>query len=143
MVRQELGMSCGAACARQLLLDAGINVPEARIRELAGFDPDQGITHDGVGEALNQLHAGERYRWQSVDPAQLPALAERVPFIAMLRTPSWHFVIVQAMTDTEVFIRDPAGVPANLLLGSEGVMTKETFMERWKEAVNLAIWRRR
>lgn len=90
MVRQELATSCGAACARQMLLDAGINVPEARIRELARFDPDQGITYDGVGAALNELHPGERYRSQSVHPAQLPALAERVPFIAMLRTPSWH-----------------------------------------------------
>ncbi len=136
-------MSCGAACARQLLLDAGIDVPEARIRELAGFDPDQGITHDALGAALNELHPGERYRSQSVDPAQLPALAERVPFIAMLRTPSWHFVIVQAISETEVWVRDPAGVSADAVVGREGVMTKETFLERWKEAVNLAVWRRR
>jgi hypothetical protein len=33
MVSQELPNSCGAACARQLLLDAGLQVPEATIRE--------------------------------------------------------------------------------------------------------------
>ena len=36
-------MSCGAACVRQILLDAGIDVPEAVLRDDAGFDADFGI----------------------------------------------------------------------------------------------------
>lgn len=41
-------MSCGAACARQLLLDAGIDVPEETLRERAGFHPELGITLDAL-----------------------------------------------------------------------------------------------
>lgn len=134
-------MSCGAACARQLLLDAGIDVPEARLRELTGFDPDQGIMPEALAEALNELHPGVRYRAGSVGPEQLPALAKVVPFIALLRTPSTHFVIVQDITETEVYIRDPAGVPDDAPVGREGVLNKAAFVERWTRAINRVIFR--
>jgi ABC-type bacteriocin/lantibiotic exporter with double-glycine peptidase domain len=141
MVRQELTMSCGAACARQLLLDAGIDVPEARLRELAGFDPDRGITLDALATALNELHPGVRYKYGTVWPENLSMLASVVPFIALLRTPSRHIVIVRDITETEVYIRDPAGVPGEPAIGLEGVMNKKAFVERWTRAYNGVIFR--
>jgi predicted double-glycine peptidase len=56
MVRQELPMSCGAACVRQLLRDAGADVSEATIRDLASFHPEFGMPLEGLRDALNELH---------------------------------------------------------------------------------------
>ena len=135
-------MSGGAACARQILLDAEIDVPEATIRERAGYHPDLGISLDALEGVLNDLHPGARYKAGAVLPEGLPQLGRVVPFLALLRTPSRHIVIVDEITASNVTIRDPSGLPEGPGLGAWGLMDREVFVERWTRAYNGVLFRR-
>ncbi|WP_437631770.1 cysteine peptidase family C39 domain-containing protein [Sorangium sp. So ce854] len=142
MVRQELPMSCGAACVRQLLLDAGIDVPESALREAAGFHADFGITLDGLRDAFAVYHPGAAYQHGTVWPEHLDRLASAVPFIALLRTPSRHFVIIDEVGHAEVRVRDPAGADEDPSIGAVAVMDRGVFLERWRQAHHGVIFRR-
>ena len=135
-------MSCGAACVRQLLLDAEIDVPEARIRELAGYDANLGITLDGLGDALAALHPLTTYQHGTLFPEHLDRLVSAVPFIVLLRMPSRHFVIVDAVGPTEVRVRDPAGLDEDPLVGAVVVMDRAVFLARWRQARHGILVRR-
>lgn len=135
-------MSCGAACARQILLDAGIDVPEAVLRNVAGFDSDFGITLDGLGDAFAAHHPGATYQHGTVWPEHLDRLASAVPFIALLRTPSRHFVIIDEVGAAEVRVRDPAGTDEDPSVGAVAVMDRGVFLERWRQARYGVIFRR-
>ncbi|MDC3953084.1 cysteine peptidase family C39 domain-containing protein [Polyangium jinanense] len=141
MVRQELPMSCGAACVRQILLEAQIDVPEATIRDIAGYHPEMPMLLDGLADALTVLHPGATYRHGGVRPEDLDALAGKAPFIALLRMPSRHFVIVDEVGSTDVRLRDPAGTEAEPSVGAVVVMKRATFLERWTRAYNGVLWR--
>ena len=145
MVRQELAMSCGAACARQLLLDVSVDVPEAVIRDLAKFDPEFdakfGIAADALAGALNKLHRGATYLHGGVAEEHLELLALRVPFIVLLSTPSSHFVIVDEVGAQFIRVRDPAGTAEQPLQGMAGVMDRSVFIERWSRAGWCVIFR--
>lgn len=135
-------MSCGAACARQLLLDAGIDVPEATIRESAGYHPEIGIALEALEEVLNDLHPGARYKAGAILPERLSQLGSAVPFIALLRTPSRHIVIVDEITASNVTLRDPWGLPEVPGVGACALMGREEFVERWTRAYNGVLFRR-
>lgn len=141
MVRQELPTSCGAACVRQILLDAGIDVPEAVLREAAGYDAAFGITLDGLRDAFAAHHPGATYQHGTVWPEHLDGLASAVPFIVLLRTPSRHFVIIDEVGPAEVHVRDPAGADEDPSAGAVAVMDRGVFLERWKQARHGVIFR--
>jgi ABC-type bacteriocin/lantibiotic exporter with double-glycine peptidase domain len=138
-------MSCGAACVRQLLLDADIDVPEATIRESAHFDPvsdaQVGIRLHGLADALQAHHPGASYRHGAVPESELDRLADAVPFIVLLRTPSKHFVIVDEVGPTEIRVRDPAGTDEDPSVGATGVIDRTDFIERWKRAFSGTLFR--
>ena len=134
MVKQEEATSCGAACVRQLLLDAGVDIPEAQIRTNVGFISGQNIPADWLRDQLNELHQGASYKSATVWPEDLPKLAMVVPFIALIRVPSKHFVIVGKITDDEVLVRDPGSA-------CEGVLNRADFVRRWEDAGNGTIYR--
>jgi ABC-type bacteriocin/lantibiotic exporter with double-glycine peptidase domain len=137
MVRQELPMSCGAACVRQLLRDAGADVSEATIRDLASFHPEFGMPLEGLRDALNELHvAAGAYECGTALPEQFDRFAHVVPFIALVRTPLRHFVIVDEVRWSEVRVRDPAGTPEGPSVGAIGWMDRQAFVERWTRAGN-------
>jgi ABC-type bacteriocin/lantibiotic exporter with double-glycine peptidase domain len=142
MVRQELPMSCGAACGRQLLRDIGVDVSEAIVRDLAGFDPGFDIMLDGLRGALDTLHAAGAYDHGAVFPEQLDSLANVVPFIALLRMPSRHFVIVDEVTPSDLRLRDPAGIPEEPSAGAIGWMERAVFVAQWTRAYNGVVFRR-
>lgn len=135
-------MSCGAACVRQLLLDAKIDVPEATIRELAGFDADFGIMLDGLKDALETLRPGVTYAHGAISPEQLDDLASLGPFIALLRTPSRHYVIVDEVGSEDVRVRDPAGTAEDPLVGAVAVLERTAFIERWTRAYHGVVFQR-
>ena len=137
-------MSCGAACARQILLDVGIDIPESRIRDLAGFDPTLGISSESLKGVLNELHPGACYEGGTIFPEYLNSLASKAPFLVMLRMPfGRHMVIVDKIADELVYIRDPWGIPeADSTIGMEGIMELSSFHERWQRTVNKAVYRR-
>ena len=56
MVSQQLSHSCQAACARQLLKDAGVHVSEAEILDKIGYLEEWGTTSSSVARALDELH---------------------------------------------------------------------------------------
>ena len=141
MVRQELPDSCGAACVRQLLLDAQVDVPEAIIRDIAGYHPNVLLLMEGLVDALTALHPDTSYRQSGVAPEDLDALARTGPFIALLRMPHRHFVVVDEVSSTEVRLRDPAGTEAAPSVGAVVVMDRATFLECWRRAFHGALWR--
>lgn len=140
MVRQEHPLSCGAACARQLLLDDGIDRPEAEIRELAMFAPELGgIFCSPLAAGLDQLGGGRRYRGGVIDPSWHDVLFASAPFVAMLVD---HWVIVDHVDAQTVQIRDPAGLPeTDDAAGFEGVMRRDDFDELWAIGIHQAVFR--
>lgn len=138
-------MSCGAACARQLLLDVNINVPEANIIAHTGFSSGSPIWGPPLAEALSHFHSGVIYDAGSVSPMNFNAVLATGAFLALLKTTQGkHWVIVDnyAPTHAVVHVRDPAGTPANKNLGAEAVMDLEKFHELWRRAFNYAVYRR-
>jgi len=143
MVRQELAMSCGAACARQILRDAGIEVAESVVRTLADFDEAHPIWAPDLARAMNRLYTGATYQALSLDPGDLDAVLARGPFIALLRvTRGKHWVLIDEIVGGLVHLRDPAGVPENVKVGADAVMDIKKFSERWILAINYVVYRR-
>ena len=121
MVAQEDSYSCGAACARQLLLDVGIVKSEAEVRKAAGFVPNVGIHAQLLAAALTTFdHPSRRWQSTSPDPSELLLLVARAPFVAMLVK---HWVIVDGFDGSGLLrVRDPAPLPSSLSSGTEGLM---------------------
>lgn len=146
MVAQEQPMSCGAACARQLLADAGIDITEAEIRELAGTSWT-GTDAGQLARALNRVHPGGDYRGGSPSNVTSPtetlrALAENGPFIAFTRTAhGLHSVIVDGIEDGLVKIRDPWGASGfGGGQGIEGVVELNQFLDYWKSGIHQVVF---
>ncbi len=75
MVSQELPMSCGPACTRQLLKDAGLDTSEEMIRTLSKFNPKFGTQASDLAYALNKLFKQENlYQGGGVEPEAFNAL---------------------------------------------------------------------
>ena len=143
MVSQELSMSCGAACARQVLLDKGIDIPESTIRELAKVSPKTGTGVDNVIDALNKLDPKTQYTGGGVGPDAFGALNKRGPWIAMVKPNTGpHFVIVDGVEDGRVMLRDPWGLDApGAGQGLKGTVEVDDFMEYWRRTYHQAIFR--
>lgn len=131
MFRQEKKMSCGAACARRLLHEAGVDLPESTICAAASFSEDDGIWPEDLAAALTLLNPKQPYAGGGIDPPKLERLLSRVPFIAMLDE---HYVIVDSANSERVFVRDPAG-------GYDCEMERSRFEELWKRGFHRAIIR--
>lgn len=140
-------MSCGAACARQLLRDAAIDVPESTIRADAAFDPLDGIDARTLASTLSKMHAEAAvpmtYGGGAVHEEQLGALVHRAPFLALLRMPAGkHWVIVDRIEAGIVHVRDPGGITGdNSGSGMEATMKLGVFLEKWKRAFNGTVYR--
>jgi hypothetical protein len=123
---QEFEYSCGAACARQLLVDTGHLVTEEDVRSRARFDPEAGIWAVHLAEALALLH-GEPYEGgiPDIDPPQWPRLLRSGPTIVMLER---HWVIVDGVTqDNVVLVRDPAPLNPGGKYGCEATLSWADF----------------
>lgn len=136
-------MSCGAACARQLLLDRGISVEESVVRDLARVSPETGTGVEGVADALNALDSNFSYRAGSVMPEQFAALNSRGPWIAQLKPSTGpHFVIVDGVRNGNVLLRDPWGASApGAGQGLQGTVNVSDFMEYWRRSLNKMVYR--
>lgn len=140
MVCQELDLSCGAACARQLLLDLGVEVPEETIREHADFYESVGIQPESLAKALTHLSSGYRYFGGSVDPSVLSELLARSPFVALLDR---HFVVVDKAIGDSLSIRDPAPLRTSPTQGTEGLVSRRSFEDAWCRSVHRVVFRGR
>ncbi|MEM8931188.1 MAG: RHS repeat-associated core domain-containing protein [Acidobacteriota bacterium] len=162
MVVQQLEHSCGAACARQLLADEGIDVSESLLRR-TGFDPNpgktQGMYPGGVAENLNRLASERGLDMEFVgrfDPDFLPggnhmtdpeafvrAAFEGTggqPFIARQ---GGHFVIADRFADGMVHLRDPSGLnwPSSAT-GIRATIDARRFVAAFGNGHFGMVWRR-
>lgn len=122
-------MSCGAACARQLLADDGITISEEILRSSASFDPRKGIYGIDLASALDGANSKKTYTYAAIDPSSLKVLMKRAPFIAMLVA---HWVIVDGFAeDGSILVRDPAPLPSASHIGTEGRIERAVFDDVW------------
>src|SRR5438034_10401916 len=80
MVNQEQFHSCQAACARQLLKDAGVKVSEAELLGKIGYLEGWGTTAEGTARVLDELHPQLGYAGGAVDPEAAATLFKRDPW---------------------------------------------------------------
>ena len=143
MVAQEQSCSCQAACARQLLKEAGVDVSEAELREKIGYLEGWGTTSGETARALDELHPRLGFVGGAVDPETVAVLLKRTPWIASLKTDrgTIHAVIVDGLQGDVVHVRDPWGVsgPASVS-GSQATIKLSDFLEHWHWALNNAVF---
>lgn len=135
-------MSCGAACARQLLLDEGVDITEIEIRTVSGFTESLGTEARPLAEALSLLDKPNRYSGGAVMPDDLDALLANAPFIALLKIGNEkHWLIVDGVTNDELLLRDPAGTVDYPALGAECTVFRGDFEAAWLRAVHGTVFR--
>jgi hypothetical protein len=144
MVCQELPMSCGPACARQLLKDAGLEIAEETVRKSSKFDPKYGTQASDLADALNMLFKQEKlYQGGGVDPEAFNALVYRGSWIARVKLPSCpHFVLVDGVKDDKVLIRDPWGSNSpGTGNGLAGEINIDIFKEYWRRGIHQVVFK--
>ena len=144
MVSQELPMSCGPACVRQLLKDAGLDISEEMIRTLSKFKPQFGTQASDLANALNKLLKQEDlYQGGSVEPEAFDALVKRGSWIARVKLSTGpHFIIVDGIKDDKVLIREPwnSHVPKSGN-GLACEIDREVFKEYWRRGIHQVVFK--
>lgn len=141
IVAQEEEYSCGAACARQLLLDVGIDVTEGTLRHDAELDllVFRGILAPPLARALTKHH-GSRYLggYPVMDEEMHRLIERRAPVIVRLEH---HWVIVDGIEGTRALVRDPAPSIPGSKYGTEAVMLLADLLAAWGAGQWQAVWR--
>jgi len=143
VVNQEQSHSCQAACARQLLKDAGVDVSEVELLGRIGYLDGWGTSAGNTAAALNELHPRLDYEGGAVDPAAVTILFRRDPWIASLRTDygKVHAVIVDGLDGDVVHVRDPWGLAGpGSGAGTRATIRLNDFLEHWHWAINNAVF---
>lgn len=131
---QEKEYSCGVACVRQVLEDAGISLTERELRDRIGYDFYErilkGVPGNTLGQVLNKH--GLKARAGTAEPEYAESLLRnsREPFIALINN---HWVIVDSSDGDIVKVRDPWGESGpGSPTGLEGKLPVSKFMEAWR-----------
>ncbi len=142
MVNQERSHSCQAACARQVLMDAGVHVSEEELLAEIGYYEGYGTTAEHMAPVLSQLHPRLGYLAGSIPHQALAILFKRDPWIADLKTfhGTVHSVVVDGIVGEMVRVRDPWGVNGpGSGKGSTATIALRDFLEHWHWAFNKAV----
>jgi predicted double-glycine peptidase len=143
MVNQELSHSCQAACARQLLKEAGVTASEAELLRKIGYLEGWGTTAVATAQALAELHPRLGYVGGAVGPEAAAILFERDPWIASLKTDhgTVHAVIVDSLEGDLVHVRDPWGLAGpGSGTGTQATIKLADFLEQWHWALNNVVF---
>lgn len=143
MVNQEQSHSCQAACARQLLKDAGVSMSEAEVLGQIECLEGWGTTAEGTARALDQLHPRLGYSGGAVAPEAATILFKRDPWIASLKTDhgAVHAVIVDRLEGDTIHVRDPWGLSGpGSGTGTQATLKRSDFMEHWHWAINNGVF---
>jgi predicted double-glycine peptidase len=143
MVNQELSHSCQAACARQLLKDAGIQLTEGELLARIGYLEGWGTISEGTARALDELHPRLGYAGGAVDPEAAKILFQRDPWIASLKTDrgTVHAVIVDSLEGEIIHVRDPWGLTGpGSGTGTQATIKLSDFLEHWHWALNNVVF---
>ncbi|MDQ2717144.1 MAG: cysteine peptidase family C39 domain-containing protein [Chloroflexota bacterium] len=120
--------SCIASCDRMILSDAGIDLPEAYIRDAANIDANDGGLLSDNPDALQSLGLPTQYTFEqnvSIDELTTATNGGR-PAIASISTGvpgGAHAVVIDGVENGEVLIRDP--------LGESYKVSIENFLKLW------------
>lgn len=142
MVNQERLHSCQAACARQILKDAGVDISEAELLQKIGYLEGWGTTAAGIAQELNELHPQFGYAGGPVDPEVAAKFFQSAPWIASLRTNhgTVHAVIVDRLESGMVHVRDPWGLSGpGSGRGTQATIELNDFLEHWHWALNNVV----
>lgn len=143
MVNQEQSHSCQAACARQLLNDAGVHASEAELLGKIGYLEEWGTSSAETARVLDELHPQFRYVGGAIAPEAVAILFKRGPWIASVKTErgTIHAVIVDRLEEDQVHVRDPWGLAGpGSGTGTRATIRLSDFLEHWHWALNHAVF---
>lgn len=143
MINQEQSHSCQAACARQLLKDADVNLSEAEVLGKIGYYEGWGTTAERTAQMLDELHPRLGYAGGAVDPESAAILFRGDSWIASLKTDygTVHAVIVDRLEGDIVHVRDPWGLSGpGSGTGTQATIKLSDFMEHWHWAINNVVF---
>ena len=138
MVNQENHYSCVAACARQLLRDAGADFTETALSLRIGLVSGIGIDITLAAEVLSELHPTSVYIGGLRDPDQAHNPFPSDPWVARVKTLSSrvHAVIVDGVRDDIVSIRDPWGLMGpGSGNGTAATIRLDDFLDHWRRGL--------
>ena len=125
--RQNYDGSCAAASTRMILDDAGIEVPEAYIRNVADVDAMQGGYLSKIPDALNELGLqNPPYTYGTnltIDDLTNATSTGDSAIVSIDAAGGPHAVVVDGIDNGMVLIRDPAG--------SDYQVTVADFIKLW------------
>lgn len=128
-VRQRDISDCGAACLASIAAHYQLQLPVARIRQLAATD-SKGTNVLGVIEAAGKLGfeaKGVKGPWEALFNIPKPAIAHVV-----VKGLLHHFVVIYKVTKTHVVVMDPAD-------GLYHKLTHEAFKAMWTNVLILLM----
>jgi predicted double-glycine peptidase len=143
MVNQEQSHSCQAACARQLLRDAGIDISEADLLAKIGYYEGIGTLAKPTAAILSKLHPKLIYEGGEIPQEALAVLFKRDPWIVILRTErgQMHAVVVDGLDGDTVHVRDPWGLEGpGSGTGTKATMQLNDFLEHWHWGYYTAVF---
>jgi len=128
-IRQRDISDCGAACLASIAAFYQLQLPVARIRQLAATD-NKGTNVLGIIEAANKLGfeaKGVKGPWEALFNIPKPAIAHVV-----IKERLHHFVVIYKVTKTHVVVMDPAD-------GLFHKLTHEAFKAIWTNVLILLM----
>jgi len=146
VVAQEQSHSCQVACARQLLIDAGVFVSEVELLAQTEYYEGSGTDATDVARTLTALHPDFEYAGGGSFLKYFATFMTIAPWIASLQTDSGsiHAVIVDRSVGDVVHIRDPWGASGpGSEFGCRATMALKDFKRYWRRAYYVVIYRKR
>lgn len=128
-IRQRDISDCGAACLASIAAFYQLQLPVARIRQLAATD-NKGTNVLGIIEAANKLGfeaKGVKGPWEALFNIPKPAIAHVV-----IKERLHHFVVIYRVTKKHVVVMDPAD-------GLYHKLTHEAFKAMWTNVLILLM----
>lgn len=128
-IRQRDISDCGAACLASIAAFYQLQLPVARIRQLAATD-NKGTNVLGIIEAATKLGfeaKGVKGPWEALFNIPKPAIAHVV-----IKERLHHFVVIYKVTKTHVVVMDPAD-------GLFHKLTHEAFKAIWTNVLILLM----
>lgn len=128
-VKQRDITDCGAACLASVASHYKLQIPVARIRQLAGTDK-KGTNILGLVEASKKigfLAKGVRGEFESLFKIPKPAIAHVV-----LENGLHHFVVITVTSSKQITVMDPAD-------GNLHNITHEAFRKQWSGVLVLLV----
>lgn len=140
---QEREYSCGVACVRQVLEDAGISITEKELREEVGYsffaNTLKGLPPENLGRLLRAHGVSASAGAIMPEDANIMLRDGSGPFIALIEN---HWVVVDSVVGGIVKVRDPWGSSGpGSPQGLEGEVGVDKFREAWLNGkLGVVVW---